>query len=64
MRLIIFKILLFGYGFSLEWAKSESKKNLPKFKLDWMFEEYSDYMVRLRVFYIVRIIVRLHLNRC
>jgi len=63
MRQNIFKILFFGYGFSLEYAKAKKKKGYPKFKIDFYSDATVDLALRVRVFYTRRFIARLHLNR-
>lgn len=63
MRLKLFSILILGYGFAFEIAKSDNKDGLPYFKFDYTMDKYNDYFFRLRLFYIYRFIFRIHLNR-
>ena len=63
-RWTIFKIIIMGFGFSFEYAKSRGNTlDLPRFKVDYNASRYCDSMLRIRVFTTNRIIFRIHLNR-
>ena len=64
MRKNIITIKLFGFGFTLALARTKDMyENIEKFHLDYEFNEFSDWMIRFRFFYLYRLLFYIHLNR-